>query len=215
MPPPKPRGAADRARFAKAIRKGMEGELLTRADERALRRFEREWEERLRWAYYEQIPAKHWREMSGRQTKVINEQAERYGLPFGGRLIDLPAVVRRLHDFLADNHRQLGSSAGEDMMSGPESPALERFREERAALARLDRLERERQLLPKAEVVDALGRIAAIIREAGETIDRQHSKKAAAVLAEALVDAEREMADLFTRLAEEAEAEELDMEVEP
>ena len=47
--------------------------------------------------------------MSGRQTKVINEQAARYDLPFGGPTIDLPDVVRALHDFLAKHAQRLAS----------------------------------------------------------------------------------------------------------
>ena len=51
-------------------------------------------EEQLRWRYYRTIPQKHWKVMSGRQTKVLAEQAQRYGLPFGSASIDLPAVVK-------------------------------------------------------------------------------------------------------------------------
>lgn len=204
------RSAADRARFARAVSREMAGEVTTQADERALRKFLKDWEDRLRWSFYESIPAKHWREMSGRQAKVLNEQSERYGIPFGGRMIDLPAVVRRLHDFLADNSRTLASRgmSEDDMLAGPESPALERFRDERAKIAKLDRLERERRLLPKDEVFDALGRVAAILREAGETIARMHGQQPAKILAEALEDAEREIGDLFGQLAEDAELEE-------
>ncbi len=70
--------------------------------------------------------------MSGRQTKVINEQAERYGIPFGGATINLPTVVRALHDFLADNAVKLARD-DDPLMQGVGSPALERYREERAA----------------------------------------------------------------------------------
>ncbi len=45
--------------------------------------------------------------MSGRQAKVLQEQAARYGIPFGGSTIDLPEVVRALHDFLANAKYQL------------------------------------------------------------------------------------------------------------
>ncbi len=70
---------------ARAYRKVMEKAELTKEERRALKRHEREKEERLRWQYYEAIPQKHWRTMSGRQAKVINEQADRYGIPFGAR----------------------------------------------------------------------------------------------------------------------------------
>jgi len=87
---------------ARAYRKVMDRQELTQAEREVLKRHEKQKEERLRWQYYRSIPQKHWRAMSGRQTKVINEQAARYDIPFGGATIDLPAVVKRFHDFLAE-----------------------------------------------------------------------------------------------------------------
>lgn len=176
---------------AQAYRKVMAGEKLSRSEQAALRRFEKDKEETLRWQYYRAIPQKHWREMSGRQTKVLQEQAQRYGIPFDGRTISLPDVVRALHDFLKRNAVKL--SADDDLLSGETSPALERYREERAALARLDRLERERVLVSRQEVREGLTRIAAVLRTAGDTLQRQYGPEALEILNEALAEAEREM----------------------
>ena len=174
----------------------MDGQELTNQERAALKRHEKEKEERLRWQHYASIPQKHWRQMSGRQTKVINEQAARYGIPFGGAKIDLPAVVRALHDFLADNSVKLARD-DDELMQGTGSPALERYREERAALARLDRLEREGQLLPRDETREVLGRIAGILRGAGDALQRQFGVAAAEILHEALEDAQREVDRAF------------------
>src|SRR5688500_9477443 len=106
----------DKELAAKAYRKVMTGEQPTSQERAALRRYEHEQEETRRWQYYESIPQKHWRQMSGRQTKVLNEQAERYGIPFGGRTIHLPNVVRALHEFLARNARRLGTEE-DDLMA--------------------------------------------------------------------------------------------------
>lgn len=193
-----PANPVDKALVQRAYRKLMEGQDLTR-DERALvKRHEKEKEEQLRWRYYASIPQKHWRTMSGRQTKVINEQAARYGLPFGGPTVNLPALARALHDFLADNAWKL--SRDEDpLMSagGSSSPALERYREERAALARLDRLQREGDLLPRDQVRAALGQIASLIRGAGDALARQFGAAAVEILEEALDDAAREVERAF------------------
>ncbi len=175
----------------------MNREELTREERAALKRHEKEKEERLRWQYYDAIPQKHWREMSGRQTKVINEQAQRYGLPFGGPTINLPALARKLHDFLADNALKLAKDEPDDLLQGSGSPALERYREERAALARLDRLEREQRLLPRDDVREVLGRIAAILRGAGDALQRQFGVAAVEILYEALDDANREIERSF------------------
>ena len=134
--------------------------------------------------------------MSGRQTKVINDQAARYGIPFGGASIDLPSVVKALHDFLAENAQRLARD-DDAMLVGGSSPALERYREERAQLARLDRLEREGKLLPRDEVREVLGRIASILRDAGDALQRRFGTDASDILHEALDDSQREIAAFF------------------
>ena len=192
-PPADVASQVDAGLVARAYRKVMDRKELTGAEREGLKRHEKKKEERLRWQYYHSIPQKHWRQMSGRQTKVINEQAIRYGIPFGGATIDLAAVAKSLHDFLAENAQRLARE-DDELLQGGSSPALERYREERALLARLDRLERERRLLPRDEVRQALGRIAAILRSAGDTLSREFGPAAAAVLHEALDDAQREIA---------------------
>lgn len=192
-PSPVPEGSGlDRKLAAEAYKKALAGEELTVREQAVLKRYEKEKEERLRWKFYASIPQKHWREMSGRQTKVLNEQALRYGIPFGGATINLPAVARAVHDFLADNAVKLAKD-DDELMQGNGSPALERYREERAAIARLDRLEREGLLVPRDEIREVLGRVATILRGAGDALQRQYGPAALEILYEALDDAEREI----------------------
>ena len=190
----KPRlGVAERLEketATRAYRKVMAGESVTAEERSALKRYEKQQEEERRWQYYESIPQKHWREMSGRQTKVLHEQAEKYGIPFGEKAINLPRVVRSLHDFLAANARRL--SEDDDLLDAAiSSPALERYREERVILAKLDRLEREGQLIPRDEIRLGLGQIAAILRTAGEMLQRQFGNDAVEILNDGLEEAER------------------------
>ena len=196
VPAPSAMSGFDRKQAAEAYKKVLDGKELTSREQTSLKRFEKEKEERLRWQYYAAIPQKHWRSMSGRQTKVLNEQALRYDIPFGGATINLPAVVRALHDFLADNAQKLNSD-DDELLRGNGSPALERYREERAAIARLDRLEREEQLLPREVVRSALGRIATILREAGDALSRQFGPAAFEIMNDAMADAEREIVSTF------------------
>ena len=121
---------------------------------------------------------------------------QRYGLPFGGASIDLPAVVRALHDFLATHAVALAKDQDE-LMRGSGSPALEEYRQERAKLARLDRLEREGQLVPRDESREALARIATILGGAGDALGRQFGPGAVELLHEALDDAQREIERVF------------------
>jgi hypothetical protein len=186
----------DRELVARAYRKVANREELTRREREALKRHEKEQEEKRRWQYYHSIPQKHWRQMSGRQAKVLIEQDERYGIPFGGATVDLPKVIRAMHDFLADNAVKLARD-DDPLMQGTGSPALERYREERAALARLDRLEREGVLLPREKARQAMGQVAAVVRGAGDALQRQFGPAAVEILYEALDDAQREIDRTF------------------
>ncbi|MEZ6072261.1 MAG: hypothetical protein R3C10_18880 [Pirellulales bacterium] len=194
-----------RQEAAAALRKLTAGEKLTKSEQQTLRRYEKQQEEDRRWQYYASIPQKHWRQMSGRQTKVINEQAKRYGIPFGGASINLADVVRALHDFLAENAWKLSQDEALLAGDGSSSPALERYREERALLARLDRLEREEQLVARDQVREGLARIAGLLRTAGETLERRHGAEAADVLREALEEAEREITRQFGEASDECD----------
>lgn len=189
--------AADRALANVAYKKALDGGTLTATEQSALKRYEKAKEEQLRWRYYGAIPQKHWRQMSGRQTKVLHDQAKTYGLPIGGATIDLPAFVRSFHDFLAANSRVLSKAGEAGSSKAANSPALERYREERAKLARLDRLEREAELMPRVYVQEGLGRIAALLRGMGDVLQRTYGPDALRLLDETLDDAEREMERLF------------------
>ena len=152
----------DRELAAKAIRKRQSGETPNSREMAALRRFERTREETQRWEFYRSIPQKHWREMSGgRQTKILQEQAQRYGIPFSGRTIDLPEVVKALHEFLAKNAKRFTEDA--DMAVG-DSPALERYRQAKAATAEDELATQRRKLIPAEEVIAEWTKIGQRIR---------------------------------------------------
>jgi hypothetical protein len=130
--------------------------------------------------------------MSGRQAKVINEQAAAHGIPFDGATIDLPAVVRAFHDFLAANKTRL-ATAGDDplLADGPSTPALERLRRFTGDLKELELKERRGDLLRRDDVHAGLAELGRIIKGASETLRRSFGAEAHAVLDEALADYER------------------------
>ena len=196
---------AQRREVSAAYAKLTRNELLSKQEKAAIARFERDREERLRWEYYRSIPKKHWQRMSGRQVKVINEQAIRYDLPLGGPTIDLPQVATALHDFLAKNAQRLAQEDDPLLRSAGTSPALERYRDERALMARLDRLERERQVLPRQWIHNLLERLAYLIRDATDRLERRFGAAAAEILRDALDD--------FARLADAEFCDPLDFDV--
>lgn len=69
-----------------------------------------------------------------------------------------------------------GDTTGE--MAGPVTPALERFREERFLLARMERQEKSGQLIQRDEVRMALGRLAELHREHGDALQRDGHEEA-------------------------------------
>jgi len=184
---------------AAALAKLQSRQTPTRQEQAALRRVEAAQEQRQRWRFYRSVPKIHYREMSGRQSRTINEQAERYGLPWPpGKTVDLTAIVKWVHDFLARNKVRLNAPETDDpLLGGTNSAALERYRDERAKLARLERLQKEGELLPREDVHQVLGQIATVLRSAGEILGRQFGADAQDVLNEALDDAQHEIERAF------------------
>jgi len=182
---------------AAAYRKVMQGQTPTAQERSALKRYEKEQEEKRRWEYYGTIPKKHWCEMSGRAVQVINRQGATYGLPLEGRAVDLPKFVRAFHDFLAVNSRRLAGDEETGAEMDASTTALGEYRRERTKLARLDRRAREGELIPRDQVREGLGRIAAILRVAGDSLQRQYGTGAGDILYEALDDAEQDIDRIF------------------
>lgn len=57
------------------------------------------------------IPKKLYLKLSGRATRVVNDQAALYGLPMGGPTVDLFSLVRGFHDLLAKHSRTFADEA--------------------------------------------------------------------------------------------------------
>ena len=81
--------------------------------------------------------------------------------------------------------------------SGGRSPALERYRAEKALLAKMEREEKEGSLIPRDLIRRAFTVAANLIRQAGELLQRDFGTAAADVLNRALDDSERETTTVF------------------
>jgi hypothetical protein len=172
--------SADDQRIAReALGKRQRGEKLSQIEQRALTRVEKERERVQRWDYYRTIPKGHWKEMSGRQDKVLNEQAGRYGIPLGGPVIDLTQVVTWLHQFLADKAAILAAGAVDDPLMVGDSPALERYRTLKADLLAIDLAERQETVIDRAKMHERLARMAAAAKGFNEKLERKYGRDAA------------------------------------
>jgi hypothetical protein len=67
------------------------------------------------------------------------------------------------------------------LLIGVSSPALEKYREHRAELARLEVLERKRLLIDRRQIEPTMLRFAQVIRSAVETLQRQYGPEAAKI----------------------------------
>jgi phage terminase Nu1 subunit (DNA packaging protein) len=188
----------DRQLAVSAAGKKRAGQTLTRPEERALRRVQAFQDEQDRWRHYAAIPKGHYCKLSARQQKVVDEQARRYGLPVLGEQIDLAAVLVRFHDLLRDHGDKIVSGDEEDeLLQGPNSPALERWRNERAKIARMERLELQGQLLPREVVRRSLQIIAQQISSLGEKLHRDFGPTAQKSVFTTVDSIERELRKLL------------------
>jgi len=197
----------EKALVKAALEKRAAGQTPTAPERAALKRSEDRREEDLRQRYYARIPQKHWREMSGRQAKILQDQAALYGIPFDRPEIDLRAVVRALHDFLATHHqkyrrRQYDPDTGEEE---EEPTALERLQEERYKRQRLARLKEEGKLADVAKIRAGLALIASLLRSSGESLQKKHGPDALEILDSTLCDCERQIERMFLDDSEDAE----------
>jgi hypothetical protein len=178
------------ALVSRAVRKKREGKKLSRVEQRAVERYTRDEEQLARQRHYADIPKGEWAELSGRQHKVLDDQFRRYGVPVGGKSINLADVARWLHNLLA-NHGPRILEADKEQATG-EPSAIEQVRLEKLQTARLARLKAEGELVSRGLIHEGLGEFASRLRQLGEEVQRVTSgAEAAELVAAALDDCER------------------------
>jgi hypothetical protein len=89
------------ARVRSAVAKNQAKQPLSPDELKAWKRFELDEDERRGRRFVAAVPKKVYGEWSGRQTKILHDQADLYGIPLRAPTINLPDVIAWLHDFLA------------------------------------------------------------------------------------------------------------------
>lgn len=189
-----------RVRSALAKKQRGQSDAITAAERRALETFEVE-QDRIRGLrFVAAVPKKLYCEWSGRQTKVLNEQADLYGIPLRGDTINVPHVIRWLHDWLSDHKHDLAHLRGgpKKNISPKEQLVLEQIEVYRRRVVLLEqRIAREETLLiPRSEVHEMHVQLAKILRQAGERLLKQYGEGAASILDAALDDFEHHLVAL-------------------
>jgi hypothetical protein len=189
---PGPRADLDLVKSA--IAKKQLGRELSKSERRALVRYDAEQDERRGRRFIAAVPKKTYCEFAGRQTKVLHEQADAYGIPLRGATIDLAAVIRWLHDFLAEHKYALPAIvSGEDGATSPRDKlTLEQIEvyKRRVVLLEQKIAREEAMLIPRHEIHELLVQLAKVLRGAGERLHKQYGEQAASILDAALSDYE-------------------------
>ena len=127
----------------------------------------------------------------GKHGTSLANQATQYGVPVGDLSVNLWAVCRWAHQFLADHGRKLtktdDASKDDDHKKHWDAVAAEH----RAKAAELDWQTKARHLVPRAVIDECLGLVAASYRRAGEVLRRRFGDEASAILNEALAEASK------------------------
>ena len=142
------------------------------------------------------VPQSMLKEWTNRQSVQFSNLERLYGVPMGRNVVDLGAVLRGFMDWFANNARNLKMLRDAEER-GDMSPMRERLTEEKWKLARLDRREREQELLERGRVHEALVSLASRLRSFGETLQRRFGQEAHELLDELLIDYQAEMERTF------------------
>jgi len=172
----------------RALQKQRDGKRPTGKELRALRQFEQDRIDQYGPVYCEAVPKKVYCDWSGRQTKVLHGQADRYGAPLRGRTINLPRLVRWLHEFLAENAKVLSIVLDEDDPLNDDPEWRSKCYEMRYRLMQVDYAERRGDLVPREYVHELLGRWAVVLSGLGARLSKLFGEDAVKLLNETLDD---------------------------
>jgi hypothetical protein len=178
---------------AAANDKQKRGEKLTAKEKRHIERYLEAVDEEKRAGHYRTVPKKDFCALAARQHKLIDDAHRNYGAPVDGKEVDLFKFVRWVFDFLAENGRKLlRAEDGDDLLSGPETPELEKLRKVNRLIKEVEYGKLKTQVLDRSKVHEGLTRVAAIIRDCGDALQRRFGPDALDLLNQHLdaVDAE-------------------------
>lgn len=190
--------ALNRDALLAATRKRTAGGKLSKSEASILARYENYKTEIAFWDLARNCPKVVYEALSGRQTKILHDQARRYGLPLLGPTVDLSRIAEWLHQSIADGRwRIVDPESDEAMMGGENSPALERWRAHKADLAEIELMERRREIFRADAVRQGLAILAGLMRGAGERLVHKCGEAAGRIFNDMIEDFERQTERLF------------------
>lgn len=193
-PPAKPRRKHDQGKRDTAANRASAGILRGVLEAAGFKGAElRDMERQIREEVVASVSKAEWIQWSGSSNTTLRDYAGRHGMPVGsGRPIEIPAVARWIHKFIAENRQKLA------IETSTRSPVQDEIAKEELALKRYKRQEIEGVLIPRATMRDLTTRLASLLRGAGDRLQRRFGNDARAVLDEALDAFEKELDRLDT-----------------
>jgi hypothetical protein len=196
---------ADRELWQAAARKRKAGQRPTVREQQAHTKVQAALDRAACWRYLRRILKAEWCTLVADDPRRINRVATQLGIPCLGNHLDAQAAIQHLWRLVRDNAERLAGGSDEDpLLAGASQELKDRYvaqqiehLAEKTALARLDRRQRESQLLSLDVIHAQHVRMAARIREAGETLQRHFGAEAYKILDDALTDFEREAESLL------------------
>ena len=164
---PKAKTKPDRTELAliAALRRHR-GEKLTQAQSRDLAWYEKDRREIIIGETLVAIPKGLYCQMAGRQHKVVDDAAARYGLPIGKETVDLFDAIEAMHSLIADNARSI-IPAGDAIITGDGEE------NEQVYFLKLAELQEK---VKKLQVGNERNRIA-LTHDRGDSIDRRELRR--------------------------------------
>lgn len=98
----KPKQSVDTVAALEAKLKQAKGISLSKTEESLIRKYDEQIAIEIRDDVLLNLPKGIYCKLSGRQQKVVDEQAVRYDIAIDGAKIDLYSVLKRFHDILAE-----------------------------------------------------------------------------------------------------------------
>lgn len=195
-PKPLDRSVVRRAKAAEKLE--AQGKKLDHQQKRDLRRYRDHQEQIDQVEFLLNLPKGLYAKLSGRQHKILNEQAERHGLPISGPTINLAHVLTEFHNQIARSEPPRGGddpADGDDLLDGEPSDGLERYRMARAKEAEVKLAVLTGGLVDIAEVRSSFESAASHLADARTELARMFGESAASILDLALERADQELKD--------------------
>lgn len=184
-------------RALSAALKKHRGEPLSQRESRDLTWWEKEQRDRVVDDLLTTLPKGIYCDLAGRQQKLVDEFAERYGVPCDGPTVNLYRAVNAMHDLIVENAHLLAADMDEDQVKLQHEKLRQEVlqlqkRNERLAI----QIEADRgEVVYKSELREALSWLSLRLRALGRQLQKSKTGN----------DAQKTLNEFLEQLAKEIE----------